>query len=96
MHRSPIAWNASRALLVQGPRGSALLIRDESRHVLRATVKLRAGAAVVTPAGWAIVQQRGRTVVFERDDVGRYGSQWIALPHDAYDRLELTHPAFPQ
>jgi hypothetical protein len=63
---------------------------------MRATVTLRPHAAVVIPAGWTFVQQRGRTVVFERDDDGSYGSQWIALPHDAYERLQLTHLTFPQ
>ena len=61
------------------------------RHILRATVTLRAGAAIVSPAGWNLVEQRGRIVVFEREDDGRYGTQWIGLPHDAFERLELTH-----
>ena len=61
------------------------------RHILRAKVTLRPGAAVVAPTGWTIVEQLGRTVVFEREDDGRYGTQWIGLPHDAFERIELTH-----
>src|SRR5262245_38316756 len=98
MRPSTIAWNLSKALLVQGPLGSALLVRaaDDGRCVLRATVTLRAGTDVATPAGWTIVEQRGHTVVFERGDDSSYGLQWIALPHDAYERLELKHLPFPR
>ena len=65
--------------------------RPASLHILRAKVTFRPGTAVVTPPGWTFIEQHGRTVLFEHEDDGRYGTQWIGLPHDAFERLELTH-----